>query len=143
MPVLQWIRSSETLETVKDDKLWKVYSVYIRLRDADKNGMIRCITSGRMVHWKDADAGHFISRRHMATKYDERNVNAQSRHDNRFASGEQFKHSKAIDQKWGSGTADKLLVKSRTTSKMGSFEINALTEHYKKEVERLKSEKGL
>lgn len=128
---------------MKDDKLWKVFSVYIRLRDADSNGIVRCITSGRMVNWKDADAGHFISRRYMATKYDERNVNAQSRHDNRFAAGEQFKHSKAIDIKWGAGTADKLLVKSRTISKIASFEINELTKHYKKEVERLKKEKGL
>lgn len=126
-----------------DDKLWKVFSRYIRVRDADENGMISCITSGRRVHWKDADAGHFISRRHLATKYDERNVNAQSRHDNRFAAGEQYKHAKAIDKKWGEGTADKLLVLSRVTCKRGKFEIDVMLKHYTKEVERLMAEKNL
>jgi len=120
-----------------DDKLWKIFSVYIRLRDSDENGMVRCITSGRLIHWKEADAGHFISRRHLATKYHEHNVNAQSRHDNRFASGEQFKHSKAIDKKWGAGTSDRLLVMSRTTCKRGKFEIAELTKHYTMEVEKL------
>src|SRR5678809_1463045 len=115
---------------MSDAKLNKVFSEFIRLRDSDENGYITCITSGRKVFWKDADAGHFISRRHLATKYHEHNVNGQSRHDNRFQYGRQFEYSKAIDKKWGNGTADRLLVLSRTTCKMGKFEIDALTIHY-------------
>lgn len=128
---------------MKDDKLWKVFSIYIRMRDADKNGNIKCITSGRIIHWKMADAGHFIPRRHMATKFDERNVHGQSRNSNRFNAGEQFVYAKNIDKKLGEGMADRLLALSRTTKKFHSFEIDALTEHYKKEVARLKQEKGL
>lgn len=128
---------------MKDDKLWRVFSEYIRLRDADSNGNIRCITSGKVMHWKMADAGHFIGRRHMATKFHEQNVNAQSRGANRFNSGEQFVYAKMLDKKYGAGTADKLLALSRSTKKFHSFEIDALTEHYKKEVARLKKEKGL
>ena len=126
-----------------DDKLWKVFSVYIRLRDADNNGIVTCITTGKRMHWKDADAGHFIGRRHLATKFHEQNVHAQSRGSNRFNSGDQFKYSLAINKKYGSGTAEKLLVMSRQTCKRAKFEIDALTEHYKKEIERLKNEKGL
>jgi len=126
-----------------DDKLWKVFSEFIRLRDADNNGITTCITSGRRVHWKDADAGHFIGRRHRATKFDEQNVQAQSRHDNRLASGSQFAYGHAIDLKYGEGTALKLLALSRTTCKRGKFEIDELTKYYKKEVARLKQEKGL
>ncbi len=128
---------------MKDDGLWKVFSLYIRLRDADSNGNIRCATSGRVCHYTDADAGHFISRRHMATKYDERNVHAQSRHDNRFQGGRQYEFSLYIDKKYGHGTAIKLHIASRQLSKLGAFEIKELTKHYKKEVQRLKKEKGL
>ncbi len=128
---------------MKDDALWKVFSVYIRLRDADKNGNIRCISSGKICHWKEADAGHFIGRRHMATKYHEQNVNAQGRGANRFNGGEQFAYSKAIDKKYGPGTSDKLLVLSRQLKKYHDFEIKALIGHYKREVERLQKEKGL
>lgn len=128
---------------MKDDALWKIFSTYIRLRDADTNGNIRCATSGRVCHWSDSDAGHFISRRHMATKYDERNVHAQSRHDNRFQAGRQYEFGLYIDQKYGAGTATALLVASRQLSKLGTFEIKALTKYYKEQVELLKKEKGL
>lgn len=127
----------------KDDKLWKAFSIFIRLRDADKNGYCRCITSGKLVHWSECDAGHFISRRHMATKYDEQNVHAQGRGDNRFRSGEQLLYAKAIDKKYGPGTADRILARSRGTRKFEQFEIDALTKHYQEEAARLKKEKGL
>lgn len=129
--------------TANDEKLWDIFSIYIRLRDANKNGMITCVTSGRVVHWKDSDAGHFISRRHLSTKFDEQNVHAQSRHDNRFQYGRQFEYAKFIDKKYGIGTADKLLVKSRMICKRGQFEIDTMSDFYKKEVDRIKTEKKL
>ena len=126
---------------MKDDKLWKIFSQYIRLRDSDDTGHLNCITSGRRVHWKEADAGHFISRRHLATKFDEQNVNGQSRHDNRFAAGKQYEYALAIDKKYGKGTAEKLLVKSKQVCKRGKTEIEVMEQYYKKEVERLLKEK--
>jgi hypothetical protein len=128
---------------MRDDKLWKAFSEYIRLRDSDENGYCICITSGRRVHWTECDAGHFISRRHMATKYDEQNVHAQGRFDNRFAAGQQFIYAKEIDKKYGKGTADKLLIRSRMTAKIGKFEIDNLTKHYKEEAKKLRKLKNL
>ncbi len=128
---------------MKDDKLWKIFSVYIRLRDADENGYCICCTSGMPVHWKDCDAGHFIGRRYMSTKYDERNVHSQRRFSNRFNGGEQYAHAMFIEKKYGRGTVDKLMILSRTRKSYSKFEIDALSQHYKKEVERLKKEKGL
>ena len=128
---------------MNDKKLDKWFSLFIRLRDSDENGYIRCITSGRVVHWKEADAGHFISRRHQSTRYDERNVNAQSRHDNRFQAGRQYEYGLAIDEKYGKGTAEMLLVKSRMFCKRTKFDIEALTDYYKKEAQKLAKQKGI
>lgn len=128
---------------MNDDKLWKVFSEYIRLRDADENGYCKCITSGRLVHWKLCDAGHFIGRRHKSTKFHEQNVNAQSRNDNRFNAGNQYIHAKMIDQKYGPGTADKLLAMSRMTCKRDKFEIEVMTAHYKKLADELRKKKHL
>lgn len=128
---------------MNDDRLWKVFSEYIRLRDSDENGYCKCITSGRFVYWNACDAGHFISRRHKATKFHEQNVNAQSRNDNRFNAGSQYAYAKAIDQKYGPGTADKLLVMSRMTCHRDQFEIKVLTEHYKKLADELRKKKHL
>lgn len=127
---------------MKDDKLWKVFSEYIRLRDADENGYCICATSGEYVHWKECDAGHFISRRYLATKFDERNVHAQRRFDNRFSAGNQYAFGKFIDKKYGPGTADLLLLKSKQVKKLSKFEIDELTKYYKAEVEKLKKLKA-
>jgi hypothetical protein len=127
---------------MKDDKLWKVFSEYIRLRDADENGYCVCCTSGQRVHWKECDAGHFISRDKKATKYHEQNVHAQNRNHNRFRSGEQFLHGKFIDNKYGPGTADKLLMLSRQPYKLGQFEIDQLTKYYREKVKELKKLKA-
>ncbi len=128
---------------MRDDKLWRVFSVYIRLRDANDEGYCICCTTGRLFFWKDCDAGHFISRRHMATKYNEKNVHAQSRGSNRFHAGEQYAHSQFIEKKYGKGTADTILVLSRNQKSYGTEEINALTKYYKLQIEKLKKEKCL
>lgn len=54
------------------------------------------------------DAGHFISREKPATKYHEKNVNAQCKECNRFKAGNQYSHGIAIDKKFGNGTAEHL-----------------------------------
>jgi hypothetical protein len=79
----------------------------------------------------------------MATRWDEENVNAQSRQDNRFLSGRQFEHGLAIDKKHGPGTASKLLVKSRGACNWQDFELEAMYTYYKAEVKNLKLEKGI
>jgi hypothetical protein len=86
----------------------KVFSQYIRLRDANNWGLCFCVTCGNPFHWKGGDAGHFIQRNRMAVRFDERNVNAQCKKCNRFDSGMQHDHGKAIDKKHGKGTADLL-----------------------------------
>lgn len=120
-----------------------IFSEFIRLRDSDHNGICRCITSGEFAHWTKVDAGHFITRDNMATRWEEENVNAQGRGDNRFKSGKQFEHGLAIDKKFGPGTASKLLVKSKSPCHFEDFELVAMIKYYKEEVKRLKTEKGM
>jgi hypothetical protein len=95
------------------------------------------------VHWKEADAGHFISRRHQSTKYDTMNVHAQSRHDNRFQAGRQYEYALAIDKKYGQGTAEKLLFKSRILCKRSQIDIDMMTDFYKAEALMIAKEKGI
>lgn len=142
-----WFAPKKKKAKDKDDtralieKLDRVFSEYIRLRDSNKDGYIRCITSGQLMHWTESDAGHFMSREHMNTRFDERNVNAQGRGDNRFKSGKQFEHGLAIDKKHGAGTSVKLHVASKTDKKWYAFELEAMCTYYKAEVKRLKEEK--
>jgi hypothetical protein len=54
-------------------KLDSIFSQYIRLRYS-KNEISECVTCGKQDHWKKLQAGHFVSRKHYATRWDEDNV---------------------------------------------------------------------
>ena len=53
-------------------KLDRIFSEYIRLRDANPQGYTVCISCGKIVPWKESDCGHFINRSHMATRFKDR-----------------------------------------------------------------------
>ena len=125
-------------------KLWKEFSIYIRVRDADRTGMVRCITSGRLIHWTKTDCGHGISRGIWSTKYHEQNNHAQSRKDNRYKEGCKDQYAKEVDRRYGYGTWDRLIILSKATKKnFTPEEIDRLTEYYRSEANRIKKEKGL
>lgn len=107
----------------------RYFSKYIRERDANYAGIATCITCGRAT--TDFDAGHFISRRYLATRYDERNCNAQCMKCNRFESGRQYEHGLAIDVKYGEGTAKELLGKSQTTTRFTQMDFEEIAKKYK------------
>ena len=58
-------------------KLWKLFSLYIRQRDADYRGIASCVSCLAQKHWKEGDAGHFIDGRHNSILFDERQVHFQ------------------------------------------------------------------
>tara|TARA_R110001632_G_scaffold52672_1_gene130348 strand:- start:235 stop:642 length:408 start_codon:yes stop_codon:yes gene_type:complete len=132
----------KTVSKLKKE-LDKIFSVYIRLREANEYGMVQCFTSGRVYHYKKIHAGHFMSRRHLATRWCETNVQPQSAADNLFGQGEQFKFSINLDSKFGEGTAEELQYKSRTTVKISRVEYEEKISYYKSLVDKLKKEKGI
>lgn len=73
----------------------------------------------------------------MATKYNEKNVLTQCPHCNRFNQGKQYEMGMEVDRRFGQGTADLLLAKSKQAYKLHRFEIDQLGEHYRSECKRL------
>lgn len=124
-------------------RLDEVFSLFVRLRDSDKNGMVKCITCGAIDHYTKVDAGHFVTRENMGCRWEEENVNGQCQHDNRFKSGKQYEHGLAIDKKYGPGTASKLVIKGKSPCHFEDFELEAMIKYYRDEVKRLKEEKGM
>lgn len=89
------------------------------------------------------DAGHFIARDKAATRYDERNVHAQCKHCNRFQSGKQFEHAKAVDKIHGAGTADELLDKSKMRCKRTKSDLEWLASEFKNKAEQYSVPEGV
>lgn len=126
-----------------DKKLWKVFSEYIRLRDADENGIAKCFTCGLPRHWTKGDCGHGIGRQHKATKFNEKNNQFQCKKCNGFEGGKREVYKVNMDKKYGAGTWDLMEVMARQPYRWGKFEIDTLTEHYKKLVAELKTTKNI
>jgi len=98
----------------KEDKLWDIFSKYIRLRDSDVNGVITCISCGKRVYYKKADAGHFIVRQHNATRYDEDNVYGQCIYCNRLLSGNTHQMMLGIVHRRGEALVEDLKLRRFT-----------------------------
>jgi len=55
----------------------ELFSKYIRLKNADKNGNVICYTCGNELRWQDSQCGHYISRSCLFLRWDDRNVRVQ------------------------------------------------------------------
>jgi hypothetical protein len=121
-------------------KLWKIFSLYIRLRDADGQGNCRCISCGRIKRWNDCDAGHFIPKnKGNAVYFDENNVHAQCRHCNSFLHGNLGDYRVNLEKKIGRQRVN--LISYKEIKKYSEFEYEMLIKHYKQEVKELKKVK--
>lgn len=122
------------------DKLDKVFSLYIRLRNADENGMVKCYTSDKIVHYKDAHAGHFLSRRHLGTRWNEINVQVQCVGENIFNSGNAPEFGRRIINEYGIQEYENLFVLSKKESKYDRFFYENMINHYTELVNKLTKE---
>ena len=118
-------------------KLDRVFSEYIRRSAADKNGIVRCYTCAWIGGWKDCDAGHYITRDHMATRWDERNVKPQCQHCNRFKSGVSDEFALHLVRDYGQDVLDELNRAKWTPTRMGEYEMLGFLEHYKGKLKAL------
>lgn len=120
-------------------KLDREFSRYVRLRHADSNGMVECVTCGKALHWKEAHASHFVSRRHMATRWHELNVNVCCCRCNLYESGALDEYSRWIIQEFGMSTFEDLLALKRTTKKWTRPELEELIIRYKNAAQAFES----
>jgi hypothetical protein len=116
----------------------KVFSEYIRRRGTLSGGYAKCITCGVIKHWKEMDCGHYIQRDRYSTRFDEKNCHAQCPHCNRFRTGEQSLHGKAIDRMYGKGTSDQLLAISRIPAKFDEMWLKFHIKLYRDKIKRIK-----
>jgi len=119
----------------------KVFSQFIRLRDTP-GGIGRCISCQKVITYKDCDCGHYINRKHMTTRFDEKNCHAQCRSCNRFDEGNMQGYRRGLIAKIGEKETDLLEVKKHDTSTIGVFELELLIKIYKQKVKDFTGKKS-
>lgn len=128
---------------VLQQRLDKVFSEYIRLRDANDLGFCKCVTCGEMWRWQMIHNGHYVDRRHIGTRYDERNCHSQCFNCNVGLRGNLSKYKRAIIRLYGVSVLEELESKRRSLEKWTIADYKEKIAYYKEEVKRLRKEKGL
>jgi len=123
-------RSYKTLKNALD----VTFSKYIRLRDADENGICKCISCGKPDHWKNMDAGHFVNRKHLSLRWGIRNVHAQCKSCNRFDEGNIVGYTKAMIKKYGTEILDEFELRKHTPCQIARYDLEVLIDFYKEEI---------
>jgi hypothetical protein len=118
------------------DKLDKVFSIYIRRRNA-VNDISECFTCGKKDHWKKLQNGHFQSRKHYSTRWNELNCQVQCASCNVFRYGEQYKFAKNLDEKYYDGLAEELHIEANKTVKLDNTDLEMLIEKYEMLIKQL------
>jgi len=120
----------------------KWFSIFIRLRDSDENGIVRCVTCGNPMFWKNAECGHFIKRQFNSVRFSEINCNVQCTQCNWSLQGNDVKYRAYLVNKYGEEKIVKLELSRHNYFKLGKFEEKVIAEEYKKKsIELAKSKK--
>ena len=133
----------KTLTKVKGD-LWKLFSIYIRMRDGLKTtGTIHfglCITCGKRYHFKLLQAGHFIPGRHSSNLFSERGVHAQRYNCNVNLRGNTLEYRRKVIELYGEGADLELEEEARQIRKFVVPELEEMIIDYKEKIEELKTQ---
>lgn len=120
-----WKTKTQTVSSLKK-KAWLIFSTFIKERDN-----WTCFTCGKYEKGKNMHGGHFISRRHNATLFDERNVHAQCAGCNMFRNGEPHIYAQNLIRLHGYEWLDKLIEDSKMVKKFTKDELLGICEKYK------------
>lgn len=120
-------------------KLDTIFSEYVRRKDADAGGTVRCVTCPRLLFWREAHAGHFIKRQHRSTRWDERNVAPQCPSDNVFKGGCQDEFAAHIIEQHGHEVFTELMAKKHQVKKYTRSDLEALITEYKTKLKELET----
>lgn len=133
-------RSSAAGSVAKADRQ---FSRFIRLRDAIPGGAFKCISCGQFKRIEQADCGHFHSRKHMATRFDELNAHAECRACNRFSADHLIKYQENLIRLIGQEEFDKLNIRAKGIKQWSETDLKELAKYYKALADKLSKEKGI
>lgn len=134
-----------TIENKKKhtEELDKVFQFYVRLRDSMPGGACRCISCGRVVKFDKIQAGHFRSRKHMSTRWNEFNVNGECFVCNCMDGDHLIDYRRNLIRKIGEQKVQWIESYCHETYKWSDFELLIMIKDYAKKCIHLSDEKNI
>ena len=124
-------KKGKTYASLKRE-LDRVFSEYIRQRDMRENNGSRCFTCGLIpLSWRQLQCGHYVSRVHLSTRWNERNCAAQCYACNVLRRGNPAEFTLALQAKYGPGIIQELVDLKRLSVKFSRHELQGRIDYYR------------
>lgn len=127
------MKKQKTISKLKKE-LDAIFSKYIRHKYAI-DGYVACYTCGVVKPIKEMQNGHFQSRKHLSTRYDEDNCRVQCVGCNVFKYGESYIFGKKLEKEID---VEALIFKSRQLQKFNKVELQEMIIEYKAKLDEYK-----
>jgi hypothetical protein len=114
-------------------ELDRIFSLYIRNRDRNENGMPVCYTCDRAMEFRSSQCGHFVPRQYLAVRYSEINCHTQCYACNMLYNGQPSKFALNLERDYGRGIVKKLESQRQIITK--NFPYEALIVEYTAKLE--------
>ena len=121
----------------------KLTQKLVRLKAADKNGMVECVTCGKIDHWKGMQGGHFIERGKSATVLMEENIHPQCPGCNMYRMKQAstvLTYRRYMVDMYGEDFVQELERMSRQPKKFYTAELNELKRELNERIKQRESE---
>lgn len=117
-----------------------LFSEWIRRRRSDVNGYAVCILCGLKKHWRQQTCGHFKKRRHLGTRFEDKNCeclcySCQSESESHPIMEEKF--ADVLVGHYGIGVLEELEMKKNMITKLSQEDYKQLCETLKRKIENL------
>ncbi len=111
----------------------------VRVKAADDNGLVKCVTCDKWSHWKDMQGGHFIARGSKKWKLVEENIHPQCPGCNGF--GMKYGNAEAVYtaymiDMYGREFVDHMLMTKSQPHKYTRAEVESLVDEWKDQLKQ-------
>lgn len=106
-----------------------IYSKWLRLSNADKNGTVSCYTCDLNMRWQSSQCGHYIKRGNLFLRFDPRNTKVQGECCNIHKRGNYPEFAKRLEVE-NPGITEILYTEGQLVYKPSREEIRAIINEY-------------
>lgn len=139
MPIIN--KKSIKKHITKKKKSWSIarwhkeakvaFQKYVRLRDANDQGDVKCVTCPKVGKWNDNfDGGHFIRAGNRSICFDERNCHSQCKGCNNYGNGQWERYALFIKDRYGLDTLEFLLSQTGVECLRSKIELEEIKNKY-------------
>ena len=114
-----------------EKELDRVFSIFIRMRDSNEDGDALCFTCGKADKWVNMDNGHYISRAHRSTRWNELNCHIQCKRCNIFMHGNYPSYALNLTRVFGAGVLEELSALKNITTRFTASDLEEMIAKYR------------